>query len=336
MVTGVATDLDWLRHPRLTVVRVPALIKDATGAYCNPHLSFEEALTARRDILEGLVRSFQPHAFVIDRHPYGVAGELRAAVELAHSAGTAVILGLRDILDEPDVIATELAGDGWADVGDLFDEVLVYGGRDVCDHVMEYGLPIEPTYCGWVTERTRVTRRDPRLVVVTGGGGADAEHLYRLVIDTAQLLNARRVAAGHARRFLVVAGPYASSFDARVRRLRIVRSVKGCAALYARSGAVVQMAGYNSAFESLGAGVRPILLPRRAPRREQAIRASRLTALGLADMIDDASTAGELAWLLGQDRRLDHTALAAAGISLDGAATAAHAIATHSSVRARS
>jgi len=94
----------------------------------------------------------------------------------------------------------------------------------------------------------------------------------------------------------------------------------------ARATGVVQMAGYNTTFEALAAGLRPVLVPRRNPRREQAIRASRLTALGVADTVDEGVPAEEVDWLLGRDRLLPPGALAAAGIRLDGAERAAAAV----------
>ena len=69
-----------------------------------------------------------------------------------------------------------------------------------------------------------------------------------------------------------------------------------------------------------------MLVPRRNPRREQAIRASRLTALGVADTVDEGVPAEEVDWLLGRDRLLPPGALAAAGIRLDGAERAAAAV----------
>jgi predicted glycosyltransferase len=69
-----------------------------------------------------------------------------------------------------------------------------------------------------------------------------------------------------------------------------------------------------------------VLVPRRNPRREQAIRASRLTALGVADTVDEGVPAEEVDWLLGRDRLLPPGALAAAGIRLDGADRAAAAV----------
>jgi predicted glycosyltransferase len=105
-----------------------------------------------------------------------------------------------------------------------------------------------------------------------------------------------------------------------------LRDAPGCAELFARATGVVQMAGYNTTVEALAAGVRPVLVPRRNPRREQAIRASRLTALGVADTADEGVPAEEVDWLLGRDRLLPPGALAAAGIRLDGAERAAAAV----------
>jgi len=86
------------------------------------------------------------------------------------------------------------------------------------------------------------------------------------------------------------------------------------------------MAGYNSTLEALAAGIRPVLVPRRAPRREQAIRALRLAALGVADVVDGEASLEEVTWLLERPRLLPPGALDAAGIRLDGAERAAGAI----------
>jgi predicted glycosyltransferase len=83
------------------------------------------------------------------------------------------------------------------------------------------------------------------------------------------------------------------------------------------------MAGYNSTFEALAARQRPILVPRRAPRREQAIRATRLERLGLVDAVEEGADAREVEPLLDRPRALPPEALDAAGIRLDGAQRAA-------------
>ena len=84
------------------------------------------------------------------------------------------------------------------------------------------------------------------------------------------------------------------------------------------------MAGYNSTLEALAAGHRPVLVPRRHPRSEQAIRAERLQELGLADVVQPGADPAEVAaWLRDRPRVLPGGALDAAGIDLRGAETAA-------------
>lgn len=319
LVTGAARKPSWLGDdPRLGLVAVPPLIKDSSGAYRNGELSFEEALRQRAVIFERTVAEVRPDVIVVDRHPYGTAGELRPGLEAALAGGARLVLGLRDILDEPVRVRQELAGDGWAGVADLFDTVLVYGEASLCDHEAEYGLPVRPTYCGWVVEAVSPAPRDPAVVAVAAGGGGDGDAVYTLAGELADLLPDRRV--------VVAAGPYASRrlpLAGGGGRVTVARDVPGCAGLFARAGAVVQMAGYNSTVESLAAGVRPILVPRRSPRREQAIRATRLAAMGLADVVDEGAPADEVAWLLGRPRLLADGQVEAHGLRLDGAVTAA-------------
>jgi predicted glycosyltransferase len=325
LVTGLPVRPSWLGDPRMRVVPVPPLVKDSTGGYRHSTLPFEEAVRRRASAFAHTVRSFAPDVVTVDRHPYGLAGELRAGLHDARRAGAKLVLGLRDVLDEPAPVRQELAGAGWDGVGDLFDDVLVYGERRICDHEREYGLPVSPRYCGWVTESVPAAVRDPDLLVVTGGGGGDGEDVFRL---------GAALAGRRSGRTVLVAGPFAArrqlseltSDPQALAQLSFLRDVPGCAPLFARAGAVVQMAGYNSTFEALAAGVRPVLVPRRSPRREQAIRASRLAALGLADVVDEKVEAEEVAWLLGRPRLLEPGALELAGIPLDGASRAAAAL----------
>ncbi len=322
LVTGLAVRPAWLGNGRIDVVRVPPMLKDSEGSYRHAELSFEEAIGRRAAAFRRTIDDFRPDVVVVDRHPYGIAGELRRGLDLARQRGAAVVLGLRDVLDEPQRVRDELSGDGWAGVSDGFDEILVYGAPVLCDHVAEYGLPLRPRYCGWVVERPQPVRREPDLVAVTAGGGGDGEAVFRLGIELARALPGRRT--------VLVAGPYASRSpldrSGLAGRLEVVADLPGCVDLFARAGAVVQMAGYNSTAESLAAGVRPVLVPRRTPRREQAIRASRLAAMGLADVVDEAVPADEVAWLLARPRLVEQAQIEANGLRLDGAERAASAL----------
>lgn len=334
VVTGLPMRPAWLGGARLRVVAVPALLKDSAGSYRNGDMPFEQALDRRATAFRRAVGSFRPHVVVIDRHPYGLAGELRDGLDEAVRNGAALVLGLRDILDRASTVAAEMTGRGWTDVARVFDEILVYGEPVLCDHEKEYGLPVTPRYCGWVVDTVQARCRDPRLLVVSAGGGGDGEAVFRLGGQLATRLPGSRV--------VIVAGPYAGhaavqavADDPSTRgRLTVVREAPGCAGLFSRASGVVQMAGYNSTFEALAAGLRPVLVPRRSPRHEQAIRASRLTALGLADTVDEGVPAEEVAWLLARSRLLPPGALTGAGIRLDGAGRAAAAVTALAAVAA--
>ena len=152
IVTGLAVRPSWLGDPRLKVVQVPSLVKDSLGAYRNDTMAFEDALERRADAFAGAVRSVEPDVVLVDRHPYGIGGELGDGLDVATRSGAALVIGLRDILDEPKVVAQEMAGAGWQGVSQRYDALLVYGERVLCDHELEYAVPIRPTYCGWVVD----------------------------------------------------------------------------------------------------------------------------------------------------------------------------------------
>jgi predicted glycosyltransferase len=323
VVTGLSARPRWLDgSDRVRVHRVPPLLKAQDGSYRHETLSFEDAVRERERIFTALVQDERPDVVVVDRHPYGTAGELRPGLELARRQGAAVVLGLRDVLDEPSVVRREIHGLGWADVEEVYDDILVYGARHFLDHAVEYGLTLPLRYCGWVVERPGPPDLEPDLLVVAAGGGGDGAGVFEL---GAQLLAQHPDMVG-----LFAPGPYAGS-DALQRlgelvagRARIVSPSDACSRWFPRAAAIVCMAGYNSTLEALAAGHRPILVPRRFPRTEQAIRAERLQEWGLADVVPADAGAAEIAHLVAErPRHLPDGALDAAGIDLRGAEVAA-------------
>jgi predicted glycosyltransferase len=335
LVTGVRRPPAWSVDPRICVVSVPTLVKGATGAYRGDLLSFEQTVARRRQAFAGVLARVAPHVVVVDRHPFGIGGELRAALVEERRRGTALVLGLRDILDDPATVRREMAGPGWHDVAEIFDEILVYGAADYCDHRREYGLPFDrATYCGWVVERAPTSRRRPQTLTIAAGGGGDGGRVFRLGV---KVLEARPGWDG-----VVAAGPYADlddlaamvSASPAAARTRLIENAPGCLELLARSSAAMQMAGYNSTFEALAAGIRPILVPRSRPRREQLIRAELLADRGLADVVVEDDRPETVALLLDRDRRQPLHSLRSAGIDLDGAFAAASRLRHHSRARA--
>jgi predicted glycosyltransferase len=335
LVTGLDVRPRWaLPTGQVRVHRVPALLKATDGSFRQERLSFGDAVRERERVFEALVDEERPDVVVVDRHPYGTAGELRRGLDLARRRGSALVLALRDVLDEPSVVREEMRGGGWADVEDVYDDVLVYGGRHFVDHEAEYGLMLPPHYCGWVVQPPGPSRSGSNLFVVAAGGGGDGAAVFEL---GARLLNHRRDLVG-----LFAPGPYADAEA--LRRLSelvsggacVVNPWDACGRWFSRAGAILCAAGYNSTLEALAAGRRPILMPRRNPRREQPIRAEWLAGLGLADVVEPGADPVGVASLLRGPRVLDEGALEAAGIDLDGARNAAlrlHALSTAGSLR---
>jgi predicted glycosyltransferase len=327
MVTGLGLSPAWLGGLRARVVRVPTLLKDSAGGYRPIGMTFDNALGLRSEIFARTVAECRPDVVVVDRHPLGIAGELARGLSSARECGARLFLGLRDVLDDPAVVSEEMAGAGWAGVTELFDEALVYGARTFLDHEAEYGLPLRPRYCGWVTDCSlHIARREPGLLAVTAGGGGDGDQVFRMGVAL--------VEGRPEWRAIIAAGPYAGLNGLREHiaaspargRIEVLTEASGCGVLFARASAAVQMAGYNSTFEALAAGQRPILVPRTTPRREQAIRAERLGALDLADVTGEDSRPAAVDSLLDRPRELAAHRLEQAGIRLDGAARAAGAL----------
>jgi len=335
LVTGLPFSPSWLGARAMEIVRVPPMLKHQDHGYQALGTTFEEAVARRAEVVLECVDRHRPDVVVVDRHPYGIAGELRPALEAARSRGARVLLGLRDVLDDPAVVREETTGAGWAGVQDVYDEALVYGARHFCDHEAEYGLPLPVRYCGWVVHAPETARpqRVERLLSVAAGGGGDGHEVFRLGIGVAERRPDWSV--------MIAAGPYADSAAlARLvacspARARVGRAtdVAGCTALFAAGGAVLEMAGYNSTFEALAAGHRPILVPRQRPRVEQLIRAQRLAALGLADVVDEDAAPSAVTDLLDRPRRLSPDDLARSAITLDGARRAANLIQAQASTR---
>jgi len=326
IVTGLAADLPWQADPRISIVRVPPLVKDSSRGYLSSGMSFEAALAERAVRFAETVDQFNPDVIVVDRHPYGTAGELRPGLERARRRGARLVLGLRDILDDAVTVRMELAGEGWRDAEDMFDRALVYGARHFCDHGSEYGMPLPATYCGWVVEKAPSSKRVGRLLAVSAGGGGDGADVFALGVAIAERQTAWTVE--------LAAGPYADTAQldelaagsSACARIKVRKNQDACGALFAQAEAILEMAGCNSTVEALAAGRRPILVPRRHPRQEQLIRAERLEALGLAQLVDAGADAASVGALLDRPHDLGRRRLARAGISLDGAAQAALAI----------
>jgi predicted glycosyltransferase len=275
-------------------LKLPSIRKAGPGDWQAVSLSssFPDVLAMRRQLIASAIDSFEPDVVLVDHMPHGAMGELVPALERLRDRPVRVLLGLRDILDSPDVIRHRWWVEGAYDaVQQFYDQVLVYGSRDVFDVSREYAWPDAIAdrlhYCGYVCAdppsapsralRTRYLGRGSRdrLVLVMAGGGADAYPLYDALLEAAPSLHAQVRA-----HLLMVTGPFMPSTQRRAlaRRARglhvtLVRTVADAPTYMTAADLVVAMAGYNTTTEILSTGRSAVLVPRSGPSAEQQTRA---------------------------------------------------------------
>jgi predicted glycosyltransferase len=300
---------------RTEVVTLPTVAKAVSGAYHSRTLlsPLDFTVSLRRDILTAALLGFAPDLLVVDKVPLGFHGELEPALSrLRTDRRTSVVLGLREILDEPVVAMAEWEAMGSSRaVADYYDAVWVYGDRGVYDVVEEYRLPPEVAakivYTGYLglgrgdgtsTRRAGTTPPAQPFVLCMVGGGQDGFELAEAFVSAP-------LPAGHLG--IVLTGPFMK--DAQRQRLELLsRSNPGLRILdfvtnpeefIEQAAATISMAGYNSVCEVLTANRPTLLVPRTAPRAEQLVRAQRLAARGLVDVAlpDEVEPAALGGWL---------------------------------------
>lgn len=299
MVIGCPAGMMFEPRPGIDYIKLPSLAKLGRDRWQAGSLRIDAATTQalRAGILERVVETFQPDLLLVDHEPTGVWNELLGPLEaLRRRDGAKAVLGLRDILDDPDRTARSWAGAGTdRAIAGLYDEVMVYGNPVFYPSHSAYGLeelrPGHVRYCGAVTTvRGRRTRRiggRPRHILVSGGGGRDAFALLDATLDALQLIPKRRRPDA-----TLVAGPLMDAELRTVLRQRAEEAgvelhdqVSDMTARMAATDLLVTMAGYNSVTEALATGCPLLVVPRVGPSSEQRIRAERLEQLGLARVI---------------------------------------------------
>ena len=289
---------------RVDFVRVPGVIKLRNGEYTslNLHLDISETLSMRASIIKHTADIFAPDLFIVDKEPVGLRGEVLETLKMLKRRGTRLVLGLRDVMDEPRLLEPE-----WQRkkvlpaLRELYDEIWVYGLPQICDPLEGIAIPQrvrqKMVYTGYLHREVPTHGAPPRMpemvqrpyVLVTTGGGGDGEGLIDWVLRAYEHDPLLPYPA------LLVLGPFMqperqAEFMDRAERLKRVDAITfhgQLEALVSRAAAVVAMGGYNTFCEVLSLDKRTLIVPRTAPRLEQHIRASRAAELGLVAMLSD-------------------------------------------------
>ena len=288
---------------RVDFVRIPGVIKFRNGDYTSLslHLNIEETLELRESIIKHTAETFDPDLFIVDKEPWGLRGEVRSTMEILHKRGTPMVLGLRDVMDKPAALAPEWERKNVLPaLEELYDELWVYGMKEICDPFDGLDLPatvkLKTRYTGYLKRHVPTVGASPQFhipedpfILITAGGGGDGEGLMEWVLRAYEYDSDLPYPA------VLVLGPFMSQenqaeFLDRANKLDRVQAITfdpRIESLMSKAAGMVSMGGYNTFCEILSFDKRALIIPRTEPRLEQYIRAKRAEDLGLISMLVD-------------------------------------------------
>lgn len=281
-------------------IRLPGVIKRADGSYGSRTMgmSIDETTDLRAGLIRSTAEQFRPNVLIVDKEPTGFRGELLPTLDmLQETQDTKLVLGLRDVLDEPEVLRAEWDRKCALDATEqYYDEIWVYGLRNIYDPTAGLKLSTRAQsrmhWTGYLRRDLGNTAAPPEqpYILITPGGGGDGAMMVDLV------LSAYEQDADLSPRAVLVYGPFLSgdtraAFEERVAKLNGRVTAVGFESeietLFKGAKGVVCMGGYNTFCEVLSFDKPAVIVPRTTPRLEQWIRASRAEELGLVTMLDE-------------------------------------------------
>ena len=289
-------------------VRIPGMIKKTNEDYqsLSIRIDQEQALSIRTNIILATAKTFKPDLFIVDKEPHGLKREVLPTLKWLKkkSPQTTAILGLRDILDEADVVIKDWREKKvYASLHRLYDAIWVYGDQDIYNQLEIYNFPREArektTFTGYIPRkklsfrvRGKIRRQyrimeDDMFVIVTTGGGGDGYEVVDHYLDMHDYFP-----TSLPFKSIIITGP----FMPKKKRENIKRRAKlhgiktlpfhpRLEELMKAADLVISMGGYNTICEILTQKTPALIIPRETPRKEQLIRARCLKDRGLLDYI---------------------------------------------------
>ncbi|MCG6134286.1 MAG: glycosyltransferase family protein [Nostoc sp. LLA-1] len=306
LISGIKDASNIPTPPGVDCLTLPALHKNIDGEYQARRwdLSLQEIITLRSQVILTTIKAFKPDIFIVDNVPRGAVNELDPTLNYLQSQKqTHCILGLRDVLDEPKSVrrdwkrkANEKA------IQTYYDAVWVYGDPKVYDLVHEYQFKPKTVskfrYTGYLDQRSRLKFMDIESVQAFKSLNLSSEKLVLCMVGGGQ--DGARLAQTFAHAELppemngiILTGPFMpreerqklQNYAAQRDNLQVLEYLAEPTLLLNRAERVIAMGGYNTTCELLSFAKRSLIVPRIKPRKEQLIRAERLQALGLIDVL---------------------------------------------------
>jgi predicted glycosyltransferase len=284
-------------------VRIPGVVKQIDGDYdsANLRVGVEHTMEMRTRIIRDTADIYRPDLFIVDKEPTGLRGEVLPALRLLKERGTPLVLGLRDVMDDPAALAAEWERKNVVPaLRDLYDEIWIYGLPQINKPLT--GIEVPPSvrhkmvYTGYLRRDLPLHSDVPHeleeigdpFILVTAGGGGDGADLIDWV------LAAYETDAHIPYGAVIVFGPFMSTAEreafkersAKFRNIRTLTFTNNLGALMQRAAGVVAMGGYNTFCEILSFDKKAIIVPRTRPRLEQFIRTRAARNVGLIEMLD--------------------------------------------------
>ena len=311
LLSGIHEAASFEMPPGVDCLTIPSLGKDTNGGYFPRSLgvSMDELIRIRGRTILAALQSFRPDAFIVDKVPLGAFNELLPSLHWLEKTDTSVILGLRDILDDPRSVAREWrVGKFEQAIRDFYDRIWVYGDRAVYDTAQEYkfapDIVVKVRHAGYLNPssgRAGVASRSSngeRSVLCVVGGGRDGLPLAESFLKSRLPDGARGV---------LITGPLMPQtareglrrLGSMSTRFEIEHFVTEPLGYLDRADAVIAMGGYNTMCEIVTMRKRALIVPRVEPRREQIIRAEQFARRGVVDVLHpDALEASALSrWM---------------------------------------
>ncbi len=316
---------------RVDHIRLPGVTKMTDGSYMSETLGMDidETTSLRSGLINSTIQHYSPDLVIVDKEPTGFRGELLDSLKWLkkHRPDTRIVLGLRDVLDDPGLLEKE-----WhrkcavAATETYYDEIWIYGLESIYNPVSGLALSEKTKskihWTGYLRRESLdepVPIGDPYVMITPGGGGDGAAMVDHVLSAYEKDPNLQPDA-------LLVYGPFLTgddraTFESRVAKLngrvKTVGFDSHMETLMTGAVGVVAMGGYNTFCEILSFDKPAVIIPRTIPRLEQYIRAKRAEDLGLMRMIHKERDGNDAGVMIDAIRNLPNQKPPSAG-QIDG------------------
>ncbi|MEE9315417.1 MAG: glycosyltransferase [Rhizobiaceae bacterium] len=286
---------------RVDFVKIPSVIKLYSGDYTSigDHIDIDEILAMREGLIMETAVLFDPDIFIVDKEPMGLRGEVEKTLIALQMKGCKTVLGLRDVMDSPELLEEEWTKKGVIEkIANLYDDVWIYGPESFWNPLQGLNVPDRVSekifYSGFLEreipsqESTNQHQLPDDYILVTAGGGGDGADLMSMV------LAAREHDRNLVYPLVLVPGPFMKNElredihrrAANLASVTVIDFDNALESIMNNATAVVGMCGYNTFCEIISFDKPTLFVPRTHPRKEQLIRATRATELGLTQILD--------------------------------------------------